>query len=407
MNTKKLQTKYPQLLEHMRITGYSKNYMQYISHFIGQILEAKWKSYEEILNHYEKTAVSKRDSSKKKAVLNVIASFDCHDVLPGTQSKSKYFHRASAYDYLNQEYKDLVDKYSSNADTNHKKESTVRNECRNAGSFLMSLQKSGFGSLSSITGDAVISVLTDEFGCPSKSSSYSTQIIAVFKKLAEQNNECLRIMKLIPKIRKHRKNVQYLTPDERTRVKNALKDTENIISPRNRAIGHLLYFTGLRCSDISNLKFSDLDLDKDEICIRQQKTNSALKLPLSAIVGNSIYDYVNEYRVQSESPYIFLSESTPYGKLNPASISTIANQIYDNAGIRLKPADRRGGHLFRHNFATTMLENGVSRAVISSAMGHNSPASVETYLSADMVHLKECSLSIEDFPLRNGVFRNE
>ena len=185
-----------------------------------------------------------------------------------------------------------------------------------------------------------------------------------------------------------------------------MKDTENNLSYRDRAIGHLLYFTGLRCCDISNLRFSDIDLDKEEISITQQKTDVPLKVSLSAIVGNAVFDYVVEERKKSDIPYIFLSCNPPYGKLKPGSIGVIANQIYKNAEIRQNPNDRRGGHLFRHNLATTMLENGVPKIVISKAMGQTSPASVESYLSADMVHLKECSLSIDAFPVRKGVFYN-
>jgi integrase len=128
---------------------------------------------------------------------------------------------------------------------------------------------------------------------------------------------------------------------------------------------------------------------------------------LSAIVGNAIYDYVTEERVKSDSPYVFLACFPPYGKLHSSSIGSIAGKIFDSAEIRMEPGERRGGHLFRHNFATSMLENGVPKVIISKSMGQTSPASVETYLSADMVHLKECSLSIEAFPTREGVFCRE
>jgi integrase len=169
----------------------------------------------------------------------------------------------------------------------------------------------------------------------------------------------------------------------------------------------LLYFAGLRCCDISNLRFSDIDFDKDEISISQQKTNVPLKLPLSAVVGNAVYDYVNGDRRESDTFYIFLSEYPPYDKLKAGSIGVIANQIYNAAEIRMSSDDRRGGHLFRHNFATAMLENDVPRTIISKAMGQTNPHSADTYLSSDMVHLKECALSIEEFPVGKGVFSVE
>lgn len=409
MNVKNLQSTYPRLLEFMTAAGYSRNYVRYIERAIELVLDssANWESYDEILSLYTKEAISKKDYSKRKAVLNAIASYDNYGVLPGAQADAKYFNKISSYDYLNSAFKSLVDDYAASADRNHKKETTIRNECWNISSFLLSLQKSGACSLAQITEENVLAVLTDESGYPSKSASYSGQIASVFKKLAEHDLECQRILMYIPKMRRHRKNVQYITPDERVKIKAALKDADNFLSLRDRAIGHLLYFTGLRCSDISNLKFTDIDLGKEEISITQQKTSVPLRLSLSAIVGNSIYDYVSEERIGSDSPYIFLSFNHPYGKLKPSSIGVIAGKIYDSAEIRQSASDRRGGHLFRHNFATAMLEHGISRVIISNAMGHDAPTSLEPYLSADMVHLKACSLSVEAFPARKGVHCSE
>lgn len=77
----------------------------------------------------------------------------------------------------------------------------------------------------------------------------------------------------------------------------------------------------------------------------------------------------------------------------------------NKAGIRNSPDDRRGLHLFRHYVATSLLENGVEQPVISSTLGHQSPESLNSYLSADFVHLKECALSIDLFPIRKEVFQ--
>ena len=409
MDVENLRNKYPQLLEYMSAVGYSKNYVQVVRHMIEIFLSSsqRWKSYDAVLDYYEKTALNRKDLSKKKSVLNLIASFDCNDVLPRERNTETYFKSVSSYDYLNPEFQSLVDYYRSNVYRRLKKETTICNECWNVSSFLMCLQKSGCNSLKEATERDILAAFTDESGYPTKSASYAGQITAVIKHLSQWNVDCQKILMYIPAIRKHRKNIQFLTADERIKVKAALKDTGNNLSYRDRAIGHLLYFTGLRCCDISNLRLSDIDLDKDEITITQQKTDVPLKLSLSAIVGNAIYDYVIEERIKSDIPYIFLSCNPPYCKLKPGSIGAIANQIYKNAEIRQSLSDRRGGHLFRHNFATTMLENGVPRIVISKTMGQTSPASAETYLSADMVHLKECSLSIDAFPVRKGVFGSE
>ena len=72
------------------------------------------------------------------------------------------------------------------------------------------------------------------------------------------------------------------------------------------------------------------------------------------------------------------------------------------AGIRQGKNERKSLHLFRHNVATTLLQGGVQQPVISATLGHASPDSLDRYLSAEFKRLKECSLSIEHFPIGKG-----
>ena len=129
-------------------------------------------------------------------------------------------------------------------------------------------------------------------------------------------------------------------------------------------------------------------------------------LPLTATVGNAIYEYITKERILSDCEYVFLSSQYPFGKLSPKAIERSTGKLFKASNIRPNRSDRKGTHIFRHNFATSMLENGVPVAVISRNLGHTSPESTETYISADMVHMKDCSLSIEDYPLDEEVFND-
>jgi len=175
---------------------------------------------------------------------------------------------------------------------------------------------------------------------------------------------------------------------------------------RDKAIGTLALIYGLRCCDIAKLKVDEVDFDAEKISICQQKTAVPIVLPLTATVGNAIYDYAELERPQNGSEFIFLSENRPYGRITEGSIGNIAAKIMAAAGIRQNAGDRKGFHIFRHRLATDLLGNGVPQPIISKITGHTSPDSLETYLSADFVHLKECALSIERFPLRREVFAN-
>ncbi len=247
----------------------------------------------------------------------------------------------------------------------------------------------------------------NEDGTLRRSCSFKKIIATVFKGNVFTNPELFnRLISYLPELRETRKNIQYLTDGEIVEVKRVLAEPNSGLSLRDKAIGTLALCYGLRCCDIAKLKIDEVDLANDKISIRQQKTDVPLVLPLTTSAGNAIYDYAGLERPKLECEYIFLSENCPYGWLAAGSIGNIAAKIMATAGIRQNSGDRKGLHIFRHRLATDLLGKDVPQPIISKITGHNSPVSLETYLSSDFVHLKECALSIEQFPVRKGVFAN-
>lgn len=163
-------------------------------------------------------------------------------------------------------------------------------------------------------------------------------------------------------------------------------------------------YTGLRGCDISGLTFDSFDWQHDLIKITQSKTGNQLILPLRAVVGNAIFDYLQKERPICPDPYIFLTVNAPYRRLHTSNLDAICSKLMYKAGIRLQSKERKSIHLFRHHVATALLQSGVQQPVISAALGHSSPESLDHYLSAEFKRLKECSLSIKGFPMRKEVF---
>ncbi len=168
----------------------------------------------------------------------------------------------------------------------------------------------------------------------------------------------------------------------------------------------LLMYTGLRGCDVAGMTLDKVNWGNDRIRIYQQKTEVPLELPLSAIDGNAIYDYLSSERPNSGENHMFLSLSKPFIPLESKSIGNIAGKIMKVAGIRQSPGMRKGTHIFRHHIASTLLGNGVPQPVISRTLGHTAPDSLEPYLRADFIHLKECVLDISGFPVAAEVFEN-
>lgn len=105
------------------------------------------------------------------------------------------------------------------------------------------------------------------------------------------------------------------------------------IGKRNYAIVLLASRLGLRASDISGLRFSNLDWDRNIIDLRQLKTKQNVVLPLLPAVGNAIIDYVRNGRPHTDSKNIFVAHSNGHGVLKSGSISSIVSRYILTAGL--------------------------------------------------------------------------
>ncbi len=260
-----------------------------------------------------------------------------------------------SYWQLNHAFREVIDIYKDSRAKRRLKESTLYKTAFSASSFLLAMQNRGRESLNDITEDDVISYFVREDGRSPLSGGYRDTVASVFKSdLGIHTEPARRILAYIPVIRQRRKNIPYLNPEEADAIHNALSYPDSGLCMRDRAIGMLLFFTGIRGCDISCMKFSDIDWEKEEIRIIQQKTANGLILPMSTAVGNAIYDYVTAERPSSEEPYIFLCRTKPYSPLSRGSVWKAVSKVYGAAGIRQEEGERQGTHLFRHHMASTI-----------------------------------------------------
>lgn len=156
---------------------------------------------------------------------------------------------------------------------------------------------------------------------------------------------------------------------------------------RNRAILETLYGCGLRVSELTNLKISDLYFDEGFIKVTGKGDKQRL-VPISPITEKYITIYRKEVRVHKEidataKDTLFLNQ---HGRqLTRAMIFTIVKQLAEKAGIRKTISP----HTFRHSFATHLLENGADLRAIQQMLGHESITTTEIYTHIDRKHLTE------------------
>ena len=158
---------------------------------------------------------------------------------------------------------------------------------------------------------------------------------------------------------------------------------------------------GMRSSDIVNLRFGDINWDKQCIHFIQQKTGKAVVLPFPNRVGNAVYRYLKKARPQSTSGYIFISHRMPYDKLNRNVCNKALQRVLPERGT-----SDGGFHITRPTFATNLLRNNTKVPLISDSLGHRSDTTVLKYLSLDEERMRLCPLSLQDtgLTMERGVF---
>lgn len=210
-----------------------------------------------------------------------------------------------------------------------------------------------------------------------------TSIKSFHKYLSETNNiEDVSLKINIPKF--YRKLPNILTIEE---VDNLLDI--NLKSPfdyRNKAMLELMYSSGLRVSELINLKLSDIDLDNNYVrCFG--KGNKERIVPIGEVAIEYLKIYINEYRDSMKKGYytenIFLNN---HGKnITRQGFFLIIKQIAKEKDIdkNITP------HMLRHSFATHLLNNGADLRTIQEMLGHANLSTTQVYTNVSTDILKE------------------
>lgn len=164
-------------------------------------------------------------------------------------------------------------------------------------------------------------------------------------------------------------------------------DLSKPLGERNRAIIETLYSCGLRVSELTHLKISDLFFEEGFLKVTG-KGDKQRFVP----IGVNTQKFINIYRQHWRSligidtehkDTLFLNQR---GKqLTRAMIFTIVKKLAEKAGIQKSISP----HTFRHSFATHLLENGADLRAIQMMLGHESITTTEIYMHLDKSHLKK------------------
>ncbi|MBP1665008.1 MAG: tyrosine recombinase XerD subunit [Bacteroidetes bacterium] len=179
-----------------------------------------------------------------------------------------------------------------------------------------------------------------------------------------------------------------LTLSEIDRIIEAI-DLSKPEGHRNRAIIEVLYGSGLRVSELINLRISNIYFN-DGYMLVEGKGNKQRLVPISEESKKQIDFWVNDRNhlniKKGHEDYLFLNRRG--SRLTRMMIFTIVKDLTVTAGIHKNVSP----HTFRHSFATHLLENGANLRAIQQLLGHESITTTELYTHIDVQFLRKTIL---------------
>ncbi len=156
---------------------------------------------------------------------------------------------------------------------------------------------------------------------------------------------------------------------------------------RNKAMIEMLYGCGLRVSELTNLRLSDLFFEENFIKVTG-KGNKQRLVPIGGRAVAQVTRYIQQVRIHQKiargaENVIFLNNRG--NGLTRAMVFTIVKDLTEKAGIHKSISP----HTFRHSFATHLVEGGADLRSVQEMLGHSSITTTEIYTHIDREYLRK------------------
>ncbi len=173
-------------------------------------------------------------------------------------------------------------------------------------------------------------------------------------------------------------------------------ETETPCGKRDYAMVLLAVSTGLRCCDIVALRLDEIDWRRDEIRLVQAKTSRPLMLPLSALAGNAVAEWILHGRPDCDAPQVFVRLQAPFVKLGNSTGSTLMRRRLTRAGIEHVAHDGKSFHALRRTAGTRLIESGAGLPLAAQILGHARINSSRRYFALASEQLRQCCLPLQE-----------
>ena len=170
----------------------------------------------------------------------------------------------------------------------------------------------------------------------------------------------------------------FIEEDQIASLLNEVQFEEGFIGQRNKLIIELFYVTGIRLSELINIKISDVDFNNQSIKVLGKRNKERI-IPLSSNVVNDLNIFIEN---NQKNKYLFtnLEGEKLYNKLVYRLVNKYIGEI--------SSVNKKSPHILRHTFATHMLNNGADINAIKELLGHANLSATQVYTHNTIEKLK-------------------
>lgn len=292
---------------------------------------------------------------------------------------------------------EILGGFSSYGTKNQWSRSTRNGYQRSAENFLSYLEANGI-DFADVSGSVLSNYVLSLMGYSSKMVEYVLCGVRSLLRFSYESNYIkVDLAASVPSVKvQKRAKVPSRWSDEDLKKLIAAIDMGNPSGKRDYAIILMACRLGIRCIDIKNLKFSNINWKERKIEFVQSKTGVLNELPLLKDVGWAIINYIKDGRPQCDCDNVFVRHLAPIGPFAEEDhLHQIIEKYIRQAKIKIKD-HKVGMHSLRHTLASNMTEKHIPIQEIAEIMGHLDTDSTAIYLKSSLGLLKECTLDIDE-----------
>jgi len=170
----------------------------------------------------------------------------------------------------------------------------------------------------------------------------------------------------------------FIEEDQIASLLNEVQFEKGFVGQRNKLIIELFYVTGIRLSELINIKISDVDFNNQSIKVLGKRNKERI-IPLSSNVVNDLNNFI-ENNLQNKYLFTNLDGKKLYTKL----VYRLVNKYIG----KISSVNKKSPHILRHTFATHMLNNGADINAIKELLGHANLSATQVYTHNTIEKLK-------------------